>query len=427
MNKHEVERIKHQYPEGTRIVLDQMEDIQSVPTGTKGTVTHVDDMGTIHMIWDNGQGLGLVEGEDKFDILETKMEYENESVSTHTMQMKLTKANERMFLNDIIIQNVITLSDEDFRYFRNHLNEDYDFIRENREILSTNSYSLPCLLVRGKEETGAVIVQSDDRNMAEYYCYIPYAADIEKHFRHGIREEFQYTDAIFSRKDNEINAQHCKIEKIIELNHDDFNRFAKHLMSEYEFLKENKELMYVDQEEIRHCLLVIGNEHEHGILVDSSGASYARYTAFMQNAREYIKQKQLINLIEDIYDLDHIKEERIKVMIVKPHQRPCIESIDNTLDAKREVVQGEIEAVELSDTASLICNEEGKFIGLEANRRLGSDVIVGTFLIAGTDGSEDFCSLSDDDIELYMEKFGQVEDLSQDDIPNLCYTIYGIK
>lgn len=427
MNRNEIEKIKHRYPEGTRIVLNQMEDMQAVPTGMKGTVTHVDDMGTIHMVWDNGQGLGLVEGEDRFDILETKMEYENESVSSHRMEVKLTSSSERMFLNDILIKNVITLSDEDFRYFRDHLNEDYDFIRENREILSENCYSLPCLLVRGKEETGAVIVQTDERNMAEYYCYIPYADDIEKHFRHGIREEFQYTDAVFSRKDNEINAQHCKIEKIIELNHDDFNRFANHLMSEYEFLKENKDLMYVDQEEIRHCLLVIGNAHEHGILVDSSGAGYARYSAFMPNAREFIKQKQLINLIEDIYDLDHIKEERIKVMIVEPHQRPRIEFIDNTLDAKRKVVQGEIEAVELSDTASLICNEEGKFIGLELNRRLGNDVIVGTFLIAGTDGSEDFCSLSDENVELYMEKFGPIEDLSQDDIPNTCYKIYGME
>lgn len=260
--------------------------------------------------------------------------------------------------------------------------------------------------------------------MAEYYSYIPYAKDIEKHFRNGIREELQYTDAIFSCKDNEINTQQCKIEKIIELNHDDYKRFASHLLSDYEFLRENKEMMYVDSDEIRHCLLVIGNEHEHGILVDSSGASYARYTAFMQNAREYIKQNQLINLIEDIYDLDHIKEERIKVLVVEPHQRPRIEFIDNTLDAKREVVQGRIEAVELSDTASLICNEEGKFIGLEANRRLGDDVIVGTFLIVGTDGSEDFCSLSDEDMELYMEKFGQIEDLSQDDIPDLCYKIY---
>jgi hypothetical protein len=37
-----------------------------VESGTRGTVEHVDDMGTIHMRWDNGRGLGLVPGEDEF-------------------------------------------------------------------------------------------------------------------------------------------------------------------------------------------------------------------------------------------------------------------------------------------------------------------------------------------------------------------------
>jgi len=37
-----------------------------VESGTRGTVEHVDDMGTIHMSWDNGRTLGIVPGEDEF-------------------------------------------------------------------------------------------------------------------------------------------------------------------------------------------------------------------------------------------------------------------------------------------------------------------------------------------------------------------------
>lgn len=45
---------KDAYPPGTRIELISMEDpFHPVPSGTKGTVTFVDDMGTIHMKWDN--------------------------------------------------------------------------------------------------------------------------------------------------------------------------------------------------------------------------------------------------------------------------------------------------------------------------------------------------------------------------------------
>ncbi len=62
-----VESIKRRYPEGTRIVLDQMgDDPRPIPSGTKGTVIHVDDIGTVHCAFDNGRQLGLVPGEDSF-------------------------------------------------------------------------------------------------------------------------------------------------------------------------------------------------------------------------------------------------------------------------------------------------------------------------------------------------------------------------
>jgi hypothetical protein len=40
--------------------------------GDKGTVDFVDDMGTIHVIWDNGSHLGLVPGEDQYKLLENE-------------------------------------------------------------------------------------------------------------------------------------------------------------------------------------------------------------------------------------------------------------------------------------------------------------------------------------------------------------------
>ena len=54
------------YPPGTRLELISMDDPQAIPPGSRGTVDHVDDMGTIHMRWDSGRSLGLVPGEDSF-------------------------------------------------------------------------------------------------------------------------------------------------------------------------------------------------------------------------------------------------------------------------------------------------------------------------------------------------------------------------
>ena len=61
------DRMKQEYPPGTRLLLLNMEDPWApVPPGTRGTVAYVDDIGQIGMKWDNGRTLSLVPGEDSF-------------------------------------------------------------------------------------------------------------------------------------------------------------------------------------------------------------------------------------------------------------------------------------------------------------------------------------------------------------------------
>ena len=59
-----VERLRRQYPVGTRVELVRMNDEQAPPVGTRGTVTGVDDIGSIMVSWDNGGSLSVVYGED---------------------------------------------------------------------------------------------------------------------------------------------------------------------------------------------------------------------------------------------------------------------------------------------------------------------------------------------------------------------------
>lgn len=72
-----VAMIRQNYPPGTRLELISMDDPQAIPPGSRGTVDHVDDMGTIHMRWDCGRSLGLVPSEDSFRKLPME-EMENE-------------------------------------------------------------------------------------------------------------------------------------------------------------------------------------------------------------------------------------------------------------------------------------------------------------------------------------------------------------
>jgi hypothetical protein len=58
---------KEMYPKGTRVELIEMgDDPRPIPSGTKGTVDVVDDMGTVHCTFDNGRRLGLIPNVDEF-------------------------------------------------------------------------------------------------------------------------------------------------------------------------------------------------------------------------------------------------------------------------------------------------------------------------------------------------------------------------
>ena len=61
-----LKQLKEYYTAGTRVMLIRMSDpYTNLRQGDRGTVTMVDDIGTIHVNWDRGSSLGVVFGEDE--------------------------------------------------------------------------------------------------------------------------------------------------------------------------------------------------------------------------------------------------------------------------------------------------------------------------------------------------------------------------
>ena len=85
MPEKEVIKIKQEYPPGTRIVLNYMDDKWAVPPGTRGTVKFVDSAGQVHPIWDNGRALAIVPEVDSFRKL-TEQELREEQQLTQQEQ-----------------------------------------------------------------------------------------------------------------------------------------------------------------------------------------------------------------------------------------------------------------------------------------------------------------------------------------------------
>ena len=73
LKPYQIERLKEQYPPGTRIELHFMpDDPHPIKPGTCGTVRFVDDIGTLHCEFDDGRMLGVIWGVDSFSVIEQK-------------------------------------------------------------------------------------------------------------------------------------------------------------------------------------------------------------------------------------------------------------------------------------------------------------------------------------------------------------------
>ncbi len=108
----------------------------------------------------------------------------------------------------------------------------------------------------------------------------------------------------------------------------------------------------------------------------------------------------------------------MKVLLIEPHKQPKPIVLDGSLASMQDAVGGTIQAVyPFTEHVALVCNDEGKLLGLPLNRALRNeetgeiyDIICGTFfLCAAPPDSDSFASLNDEQLTRYMEKFSVPE------------------
>lgn len=111
---------------------------------------------------------------------------------------------------------------------------------------------------------------------------------------------------------------------------------------------------------------------------------------------------------------DLLAQERISVLLIQPKQKPRVVEIPNTLEAMQKLVGGNIEEyMPFNDGVALVCNEEGKMMGLPPNRAIYangskqvSDVIIGNFFLVRSNlEAEKYESLPQDLMKEYAKKF----------------------
>ena len=116
-----------------------------------------------------------------------------------------------------------------------------------------------------------------------------------------------------------------------------------------------------------------------------------------------------------------MKEKQIQSLMIAPHTHPQLVALQNDLDSLQKAVsigasyQGLIELVPFEDNVLTLCNEEGKLIGLEPNRRFGHDILCGVFYVVAEDDDGELISLTSEQVEKYSEFFGHIDVIDADE------------
>lgn len=103
----------------------------------------------------------------------------------------------------------------------------------------------------------------------------------------------------------------------------------------------------------------------------------------------------------------------MKILLVEPGQIPEVREIDGGLRTMQRLVGGVIQTLyPFEAPVALVCNDEGKLLGLPGNRALRDDrgkpydILCGTFFLCGAPpGSDHFISLTGEQVEKYQRQF----------------------
>lgn len=123
----------------------------------------------------------------------------------------------------------------------------------------------------------------------------------------------------------------------------------------------------------------------------------------------------------------------MRVLVVEPERRPEVREIDGSLETMQSLVGGYIQAIyPFDDPVALVCNDDGKFMNLPANRGLRDengrmyDIVCGTFFLCGAPADSDhFTSLTPEQIERYQARFSTPEMFLKMDGHIICLPLEG--
>ena len=137
------------------------------------------------------------------------------------------------------------------------------------------------------------------------------------------------------------------------------------------------------------------------------------------NGRAHICQPRGFEEIDFDTSKTHKPDNLMRVVYVEPNKPAYVADVEHTLEAEQKAVGGGlIQTLYFEDdNTTIIANDESKLMGMPGNRRFGdgSTIVAGPFFVVGIAG-DDFRSLTDEEVEKYMDRFAVPDQISQEEV-----------
>lgn len=100
-------------------------------------------------------------------------------------------------------------------------------------------------------------------------------------------------------KSSGFRPQKCTVEKVIEVSDEEFQHFIEAPTLRNYYLPQYKNLMGF-YDDTHHGVLFVNEENGDGLLVNSEGADYAKYSQYIPNAREIIQRHEQTAALDNL-------------------------------------------------------------------------------------------------------------------------------
>ncbi|MCM1062702.1 MAG: DUF6329 domain-containing protein [Eubacterium sp.] len=100
-------------------------------------------------------------------------------------------------------------------------------------------------------------------------------------------------------KTAEFSPEQCVVEKVIEVSESEFKKFCEKPMQPNYYLAPYKSLMGF-YDESYHCVMMVNEQNGDGLLINTEGANYARYSQYIPNAKDIIQSHEQSLALDDL-------------------------------------------------------------------------------------------------------------------------------